>query len=93
MKEMLETLRKAKQKRAFSNQKEFEDILTKIQSADTELRLDWDNGAGEEWARFSNVTDGIVCMINAKLDLTFIREKYNFQKIEQILDVFYFATI
>ena len=33
---------------------------------------------GEEWARFSNLTDGIVCMINAKFGLAFIREKYNY---------------
>ena len=71
----------------------FEAGLTKIQSTDAELRIDWEDGAGEEWARFSNLTDGIACMINSKLGLAFIREKYNFQKIEQILDVFHFATI
>ena len=88
MKDMLATLRKAKQKKVFKNQKEFEDVLAKIQLADTELRIDWDDGAGEEWARFNNLTDGIVCMINSKLGLAFIRKKYNFQKIEPILNDF-----
>ena len=55
MKDMLATLRKAKQKKVFKNQKEFEDVLAKIQLADTELRIDWDDGAGEEWARFNNL--------------------------------------
>lgn len=85
---MLETLRKAKQKKIFTNQKEFKDVLAQIQSADMELRLDWDDGAGEEWARFGNLTDGIVCMINTGLGLAFIKKKYRFQNIEHILKNF-----
>lgn len=88
MKDMLETLRQAKQKKVFVDQKEFKDVLIQIQLADTELRLDWDDGAGEEWARFSNLTDGIVCMINSKLGLAFIRERYKFQNIERTLENF-----
>ena len=85
MKDMMEILRKAKCKRVFENQEEFRAVLTQMQSADAELRLDWDDGAGEEWAIFDNLADGIVCMMNARLRLAFIREKYNFQKIEQVL--------
>lgn len=88
MKDMLETLRKAKQKKVFMNQQEFKDVLTQIRLADAELKLDWDDGAGEEWARFSNLTDGIVCMVNVRLRLAFIREKYNFQNIKQTLESF-----
>lgn len=68
------------------NQEEFKSILTEIQLADTKLKLDWDDGAGEEWARFSNLTDGIVCMINSKLGLAFVKENYCFQQIESILE-------
>ena len=88
MKDMMEILRKAKCKSVFENQKEFQVVLTQMQLADAELRLDWDDGAGEEWARFGNLADGNVCMMNAKLRLAFIREKYNFQKIEQVLHDF-----
>lgn len=76
MKDMLEILRKARRRKSFSNQQEFKNILMQIQLADTELELDWDDGAGEEWARFSNLADGLVCMVNAGLRLVFIREKY-----------------
>lgn len=86
MKNMLEILKSAKQKKIFLNNNEFKELLTRIQIADPDLNLDWDDGAGEEWARFSNLSDGIVCMINAKLGLIFIREKYHFQKIEQIIE-------
>lgn len=82
---MLATLRQAKQKKVFSNQQEFKDLLTQIQIADIELKLDWDDGAGEEWARFNDLTDGIVCMINAKLGLVFMRKKYKNQEIKKIL--------
>lgn len=85
---MLETLKKAKQKKAFTNQQEFKELLTQIRLADAELKLDWDDGAGEEWARFSNLSDGIVCMINVRLRLAFIRKKYNFQNIKKSLENF-----
>ena len=59
MKNMLDTLRKAKLKKVFTSQQEFRDVLTQIRLADAELKLDWDDGAGEEWAKFSNLSDGI----------------------------------
>ncbi len=85
MKDMLEVLKHAKQKKTFANQEEFKDVLMEIQLADATLRLDWDDGAGEEWARFSNQTDGIVCMINRNIRLAFVRSKYKFQTIEHII--------
>lgn len=88
MKDMLETLRKARQNSLFLDQQEFKNILMKIQRMDMELELDWDDGAGEEWARLSNWSDGIVCMINVKLRLVFIRKKYKIKNIEKILEGF-----
>lgn len=88
MKDMLEILRRAKQKKIFANQEEFKDVLMQIQMADTGLRLDWDDGAGEEWARLSNLMDGIVCMINTKIGVAFVKKRYNFQNIKNILDDF-----
>ena len=43
MKDMMEILRKAKCKSVFENQKEFQVVLTQMQLADAELRLDWDD--------------------------------------------------
>lgn len=40
MKDMLETLRKAKRKKVFIDQQEFKNVLTQIQLADSELKLD-----------------------------------------------------
>lgn len=88
MKDMLEILRRAKQKKIFANQEEFKDVLVRIQMADTGLRLDWDDGAGEEWARLSNLMDGIVCMINTKIGVVFVKKRYKFQNIKHILDNF-----
>lgn len=81
---MLEVLKRAKQKKIFVNQ-EFKEILMQIQSADATLKIDWDDGAGEEWARFSNQKNGIVCMINRNIGLIFIRSAYKFQNIEHII--------
>lgn len=86
MENMLEILKKARDKKIFLSN-EFEELLIKIQLADSNLKLDWDYGAGEEWARFSNEKDGIVCMISAKIGVVFVRKTYNFNKIENIIKI------
>lgn len=83
---MIEVLKRARNKKVFTNN-EFEELLIKIQTADDNLKLDWDNGAGEEWARFSNQEDGIVCMISAKIGVAFIRKKYKFSNIKNVIDM------
>ncbi len=85
MKDMLEVLKHAKQHKTFANHEEFKSVLMQIQLADVTLKLDWDDGVGEEWARFSNQTDGIVCMINLNIRLIFVKSKYNFKNIEHVL--------
>ncbi len=82
---MLQILQKAKQQKTFENQSEFKEVLHKIQEADMDLTIDWDDGAGEEWATFGNLKEGKVGMMNAKLRLVFIRESYHFPKIEHVL--------
>lgn len=86
MENMMEILKRARDKKIFLNN-EFEELLMKIQLADSNLELDWDDGAGEEWARFSNKKDGIVCMINAKIGVVFIKKNYKFSKIKKIIDM------
>lgn len=85
-KNMTEILKKAKKKKIFQNN-EFQKILKKILLADENLTLDWDDGAGEEWARFYNQTDGKVCMINAKIGIAFIRISYEFNNINNVIDM------
>lgn len=85
MRDMLEVLKRAKQKRVFANQVEFENLLKEIQIADETLWLDWDDRAGEEWAKFSNKANGIVCMLSTSLRLAFIRHNYSTQRIKHIL--------
>ena len=86
MENMIEVLKRARNKKVFTNN-EFEELLIKIQTADDNLKLDWDDGAGEEWARFSNQEDGIVCMISAKIGVAFIRKKYKFSNIKNVIDM------
>lgn len=83
---MIEVLKRARNKKVFTNN-EFEELLVKIQTADNSLKLDWDDAAGEEWARFFNQEDGIVCMISAKIGVAFIKKKYKFSNMKNILDM------
>lgn len=86
MENLMEVLKRARDKKIFLNN-EFEELLMKIQLADSNLKLDWDDGAGEEWARFSNQKDGIVCMINAKIGVAFIRKDYKIENIKDAIDI------
>ncbi len=86
MENMIEVLKRARNKKVFTNN-EFEELLVKIQTADNGLKLDWDDAAGEEWARFFNQEDGIVCMISAKIGVAFIKKKYKFSNMKNILDM------
>lgn len=86
MENVIDILKRARDKKVFSYD-EFVELLAKIQSSDSNLKLDWDDGTGEEWARFSNLKDGIVCMISAKLGVAFIRKSYKFNNIKNIVDM------
>lgn len=86
MENMIDILKRARNKKVFINN-EFEELLKKIHSADSNLKLDWDDGAGEEWARFSDREKGVVCMVSAKIGLAFIRKSYNFNNIKSAIDM------
>ncbi len=86
MENMIDILKKARNKKVFVDN-EFEELLKKIQSSDSNLELDWDEGAGEEWARFSNPKDGIVCMASAKIGIAFVRKSYNYDNIKDAINV------
>ena len=86
MENMIEVLRKARNKKIFLNN-EFGELLMEVQLADSNLTLDWDDGAGEEWARFFSQKDGIVCMVSAKIGVAFIKKCYEFNNIKNIMDM------
>lgn len=85
MENMIDILKRARDKKVFVDN-EFDELLKKIQSSDSNLELDWDDGAGEEWARFSNSKDGIVCMVSAKIGIAFIRKSYNYDNIKDAVN-------
>lgn len=86
MENMIEVLKKARDKKVFVGN-EFKELLIKIQLSDKDLKLDWDEGAGEEWARFFNQQVGIVCMINSKIGVAFIRKSYEINRIKNVIDM------
>lgn len=86
MENMIEVLKRARNKKVFTDN-EFEELLIKIQTADNNLKLDWDAVAGEEWARLFNQEDGIVCMISAKIGVAFIKKIYKFSNMKNVLDM------
>lgn len=86
LKDMLVVLKRAGAKKKFENQEEFRNVLMQIEAADRGLVLDWDDGAGEEWARFSSSEVGKVCMINSVIGLAFLRAGYENQEVLQLLE-------
>lgn len=89
MKDMTEVLLNAKSKYCFKDQKEFVVLIKKVTKANSNLELDWDDGAGEEWARLISRPLGIVCMINAKIGIAFIRNNYTNDSLTKLLKNIY----
>lgn len=88
MKDILEQFKKAKEKKVFKNQEEFIELLHRIQVADSDLELNWDDGAGEDWAYLTNEESGITCMLHAKIGIAFIHiwKDYEFKKIKDSVE-------
>lgn len=86
MKDMLKVLKRGREKKIYKDKDEFIKLLRQIQSADESLELDWDDGAGEEWARFYSKKVGIACMINVRIGVAFFRRSYDTKKLNGILD-------
>lgn len=73
---LLEILIKAKDKYIFEEQDNFIRALDEIKQCDKDLKLDWDDGTGEEWARLIHEEHGIVYMMNSKIGIIFARKSY-----------------
>ena len=76
MKDLLSFLENAKKKKIYQNQKEFKENLREIEQFDSSLTLNWDDGAGEEWAGFHHKEYGNVYMTNTKIGIIFALQKY-----------------
>lgn len=71
---------------------EFKNLIRKIVEL-KEYKLDWDDEAGEEWARFFNDNCGIVLMLNKKIGIVFLKKgcvssnTYKILKEQMIVEV------
>lgn len=72
MQDLSKILMEAKKKKVYKDIEEFEDVLNEIMSSEINIVLDWDNDAGEEWARFIHRQKGVVGMLNTKIGIVFI---------------------
>lgn len=84
---------KAKLKKVFVDINEFKEVLKKISSSDSNLSLDWDEGAGEEWAMVFNKKLGKACMLNSKIGVAFIRRRYLSSKSLRVLKKIYLVDV
>lgn len=73
MRELSQLLIKAKKMKKYEDILEFENLIRKIEEL-KEYELDWDTGAGEDWARFLNNNYEIVLMLHTKIGIVFLRE-------------------
>lgn len=77
---------KAKERKCYHNLLEFKSIVEQIMLVDKNIILDWDDGAGEEWARFTKSETGVICMMNTKIGIVFVRQKYLNKETREILN-------
>lgn len=81
MNDILKVLKQAKESYPCIERQEFHELMEDICKKDESLSLDWDYGAGEEWARFYSLSQGAVCMISTELPIAFIRSSYDYTYI------------
>ena len=93
MRNLLEVLITAKKKSIFKTIEEFIIQLDAIKKSDSELELDWDDGAGEEWAMISHKEHGIVYMINTKIGIIFARKSYVPEIPDEFLSLYEIAVV
>ena len=75
MKDLIDVLMKARRKMIFKGRCDFVKHLDMIKFSD-DLHADWDDGAGEEWARISHKDYGIVYMMNVQIGILFVKKNY-----------------
>lgn len=83
----------AKKKKVYRNIDEFQDILNKILNSEINILLDWDNGAGEGWARIVHKQKGVVCMLNTKIGIVFFRSNFMKHKTIESLNSLFLVKV
>lgn len=66
---------------------ELHSLLQKIAKLYKNAKIDWDDLAGEEWARILCLPD-VVCLIHKRIRLAFVLETYDCAGISEILKDF-----
>lgn len=93
MQDLSKVLMKAKKKKVYKNIEEFMDVLNEIMNDEVNIVLDWDNDAGEEWARIVHRQKGVVCMLNAKIGIVFARNNFIKNKTLKDLNSLFFVKV
>lgn len=92
MRELSQLLIKAKETKKFEDILEFENLIHKIEEL-REYILDWDIGAGEEWARFFTNDSGIVLMLHIKIGIVFLRKGYVSKAVYSALEDLFIVEV
>ena len=88
-----EVFLRAKAKKTYRDTAEFQNILDALRQAEPSLRLDWDDGAGEEWAR-GWTDDGFFCMLHARIGVAFVRGLHSVNAhVAQVLSELYVEEV
>lgn len=93
MQDLSKVLMNAKKKKVYKNIEEFMDVLNEIMNDEVNIVLDWDNDAGEEWARIVHRQKGVVCMLNAKIGIVFTRNNFIKNKTLKDLNSLFFVKV
>ena len=84
---------KAKRKKVFKSVLEIQEIIDNIRLSDKKFSIDWDSGAGEEWVRLCNEKKSVVCMMNTKIGIAFIRKDELTEETIQQLNLYYLFNV
>lgn len=71
MKDLNIVLKEAKCKKIHKNYDEFKTFIRKVKATDDRLKMNWDHGAGEEWA-FVNIPGKSSCMFHCTIGIVFV---------------------
>lgn len=93
MKSINEVFIKAKEKKVYKNIIDFRNTIEAVGHSDPNITIDWDTGAGEEWARLIKSDIGVVCMMNTKIGIAFARKQSLNKETIQVLESLFIVEV
>ena len=93
MRSINEVFIKAREKKVYKNIIDFRNTIETVGHSDPNIIIDWDNGAGEEWARLIKSDIGIVCMMNTKIGIAFARKQNLNKETIQVLESLFIVEV